>query len=326
MRAPLLTTILASIALAGCQKGEWTDTSMCLDVPDDTTECPAQGDVDLEGLTNFGWCSADVRELTGPGTISENPLFPDTGGGADLYCCYPAVARDADPGCVVGRPFFEGGTPTTAPVRPGDSWSAAIPGPAADGVDWEGMARMEHASVASFAKLTLDLLALGAPPSLLAAVQQAAADEIEHARLCFGMLARSGTALEPGPMAFQPIVPCADAAAVAYATVREGCLGETMGAWLADHAAAGCDDPAARGVLARIAADEARHAALSWEIVAWLLRTGGPEVRDAVQRAFAEPFAVVPPVGLASDAAVARWVDAAQAEVLAPAVRALLAA
>ncbi|MEZ4320793.1 MAG: hypothetical protein R3F61_25150 [Myxococcota bacterium] len=125
MRTPLLLTILASLPMAGCtvQKGEWTDTSMCIDVPDDATECPAAAEVDTTSMTNFGWCSADVRELTGEGTISENPFSGDTDG-ADLYCCYPAEARDADPGCVVGRPFLEQGVAARAGLRPGTSWSA----------------------------------------------------------------------------------------------------------------------------------------------------------------------------------------------------------
>jgi hypothetical protein len=46
---------------------------------------------------------------------------------------------------------------------------------------------MEHASVAAFARFTLDLLALGAPADLVQSAQQALGDEIAHAELCFGL-------------------------------------------------------------------------------------------------------------------------------------------
>ena len=49
----------------------------------------------------------------------------------------------------------------------------------------------------------------------------------------------------------------------------EGCVRETYGAllmcWQAQHAA----EPELRRVFARIAADETRHAALSWEVAQW---------------------------------------------------------
>ena len=42
----------------------------------------------------------------------------------------------------------------------------------------------EHASVASFARFTLDLLSLGAPPGLLSAAFHAGQEEISHTQLC----------------------------------------------------------------------------------------------------------------------------------------------
>ncbi|MCA9546694.1 MAG: ferritin-like domain-containing protein, partial [Myxococcales bacterium] len=48
---------------------------------------------------------------------------------------------------------------------------------------WTRQALAEHASVASFARFALHLMAVGAPPDLLVATHQAGLDEIEHARL-----------------------------------------------------------------------------------------------------------------------------------------------
>ncbi len=48
---------------------------------------------------------------------------------------------------------------------------------------WTRDATYEHASIASFARVTLDLLALGAPAALVSGAQRAGLDEVEHARI-----------------------------------------------------------------------------------------------------------------------------------------------
>ena len=45
---------------------------------------------------------------------------------------------------------------------------------------WRENGRTEHASVAAFAQLTLDLMCLGAPPELLRAASQDALDEVAY--------------------------------------------------------------------------------------------------------------------------------------------------
>ena len=60
----------------------------------------------------------------------------------------------------------------------------------------------------------------------------------------------------------------------------EGCVGETWGALLAAWQAARAADPRVRRTLRRIAADEARHAALAWEILRW----GAPRLTPADRR------------------------------------------
>ena len=71
-------------------------------------------------------------------------------------------------------------------------------------------------------------------------------------------------------------------ATIAAATVREGGIGETLAAYHAEIAASRAEDPVIRAALSTIADDEARHAALAWRSVAWVLERGGSEVRDAV--------------------------------------------
>ena len=52
---------------------------------------------------------------------------------------------------------------------------------------WLKLAEAEHASVASFAKHTLQLMSIGAPSKLIEASQQASIDEIRHAQMCYGI-------------------------------------------------------------------------------------------------------------------------------------------
>ena len=178
-----------------------------------------------------------------------------------------------------GRPL-PGGSGSVAPLRRGAAWRARAEVDL-DGLDasarrrlgeaWLEDARAEHASIAAFAHLSLDLIALGAPPALLAQVQRAALDEIEHARLCFGIAAEYlGADLEPGRFELAATRPPPDRAThvnVAIASVTDGLLGEGLAARVASARARRARDPNVSRVLRRIARDEARHAALAGEVV-----------------------------------------------------------
>jgi hypothetical protein len=199
------------------------------------------------------------------------------------------------PAC--GRPFSVGQELRAAKTIARDDWHA---GPAPDPVDldqelcaalareWETDARLEHASIASFARLTLELLALGAPSELVALSQAASIDEIEHARLCFALASRYGErAVGPGPLDVQGALPASvDLSVLAAETVREGCVGETLAAFLASEQLERARDSQVRRALARIASDEARHAELSWKIVQFAIANGGDRVARAVASAF----------------------------------------
>ncbi|XXX78635.1 hypothetical protein WMF30_07650 [Sorangium sp. So ce134] len=62
-------------------------------------------------------------------------------------------------------------------------------------------ASLERASIASFARLSLELLALGVPPALLAGAQQAAMVEIAHARAALGPGSLDVTGVAPATSA-----------------------------------------------------------------------------------------------------------------------------
>src|SRR5690348_13153977 len=80
------------------------------------------------------------------------------------------------------------------PLETGAGWGRLeLPVRAADDLRgplaawWRENARSEHASVAAFARLVLELIGLGAPARLIEAANRDAMDEIRHANLCFSI-------------------------------------------------------------------------------------------------------------------------------------------
>jgi len=203
-------------------------------------------------------------------------------------CCYWFC-----PGACCGRGFTVDGRARVAdPVSRGD-WRDPLPEGALDprtaqalADSWRRDALLEHASIASFARATLTLLSLGAPPELLAETQRAALDEVDHARRSFSLVSRyAGVPEGPGPLEMEGALGGADIASFAVDTLRGGCVGETLAAWVAAAQAAQATDPLVRESLEVIAADETRHAELAWRTVAWCVRAGGAPVRRAVSDA-----------------------------------------
>jgi hypothetical protein len=169
---------------------------------------------------------------------------------------------------------------------------------------------MEHASIAAFARFSLQLLALGAPPDLVAAAAAAMADETRHAELCFELASRYGARdCGPGPLALEGAFEAVDLGSIVELVLEEGCIGETSAALEARWAAEAASEPPVREVLERIAADEERHAALAFRFVAWALARN-PSLLPRVQArlrtlAIEQPHcaAVEPPHPLAAELA-----------------------
>jgi hypothetical protein len=230
-------------------------------------------------------------------------------------CCYAFSC-----GCC-GRPFMiEGTARQAAPARrpdwaePAPSDTALPPAVARELCDaWLADALLEHASIASFSRFALHLLALGAPPDLVTATHRAALDEIVHAEACFALASRfAGEALGPGPLPLDGAIGSVTLSEAAAAAVVEGCVGETIAAFVAAEQLAVAGDPAVRAALTRIAEDEARHAELAWRFVRWALAQ-----QPTVARAVAEAFARAADAFEASataDARSASFVDGATAE------------
>jgi hypothetical protein len=209
-------------------------------------------------------------------------------------CCYDLPRQCVPPW--VGRPLVASNG-AFVPTRslPRDDWRATLDVTELARADattraerarvWEQIGNLEHASVASFAKVSLQLLSLGAPPDLLLATHRAALDEIEHARLAYSVASASGErAVGPGALPLDSVdLGACTLAELAAETFRDGCVGETLGVVVAKDLLSQEKSPALASVLARIVSDEERHAELAWRTVAWALRTGDQAVRTRVE-------------------------------------------
>ncbi len=217
--------------------------------------------------------------------------------GTSTECCYgPPFVNHT----VVGRALVtpDGALAEVRSVRDRARGAADVsPTARALGEAWERDALLEHASIASFARATLELMEHGAPAALIEATQRASLDEIRHASLCFALASRHlGRPIRAG--AVEACGPRGGSRAdLAVRVFFEGCVGETIAALVADRSLTGCSDEEARSALEIIAGDEARHAELAWETLAWAIGTGGEDAREtlALAVAAARPAAFIPP-------------------------------
>ena len=297
LRIASASTAAAALGAApGCSEPQDEPQKACVRWEEELGACP-EGAEAWDELSQGRTCEEQVV------SVDSHAAHRDEG------CCYEVTVTDSCcyENCPVeGRPFMLEGRRLTAAARAAEaSW---LPGAAAGGdvgprpaiVDltgeerevlagaWLETALEEHASVASFARFGLDLMALGAPSALVEAAHSAALDEIGHARRCFSLAsAYRGEPVGPGAFPFPPAVPiAADLAALARATAEEGCVGETVAALLAAEKRARAEDPAVRETLDVIAQEEARHAELAWLAVRWAIEVGGEAVRHAVAEVF----------------------------------------
>jgi hypothetical protein len=246
-------------------------------------------------------------------------------------------------GCAIGRPFLVGGSERLAQPAARADWCADIAidcdalAPelrSALAQRWTKIALMEHASIAAFARFSLQLLSLGAGPELLSQTHAAMADETEHARIAFALAsAYAGRPIGPGPLSLEGALEGAqDLETVLRLTVREGCIGETVAAIEAEEASRHAQDETLRAVLARIAADEKRHAELAWRFAAWALDAAdgaldhvlGEELRAAPVRSVPVQDAALLAHGVVSEGLRAEIRREALSQVVTPCARALL--
>ena len=193
------------------------------------------------------------------------------------------------PGCAIGR-------------RPVGLVSSSEPG-SNDGCEvgavFAAAARLEAASIPAFEQLARDLAWHDAPSELILEALRARADEVRHARATRELAQGFGASVEA------PVVVIGaprSLLAMALENAVEGCVRETFGAVVASLQAERARDADVRETLSRIAEDETRHAALSWDIARWLESQLHEDdllavaaAREAAKRELFESFATEAP-------------------------------
>ncbi len=212
-------------------------------------------------------------------------------------CCYEVTLEQLDGCAVEGRPLLCDGEAVLASPRERSDWVGERAKPSLVGLDaderhalaqmWTRAALFEHASVASFSRFALQLMAVGAPPSLLEEAHRAALDEVRHAAEAFTLAAAyRGAPVGPSRLPLPEALPVKGSLEhLAASTVVEACINETLAVLVAIEQLTRAGDPVVRDVLERLIEDESRHAALAWCTVKWAIRSGGPQVRAAVAAA-----------------------------------------
>lgn len=257
---------------------------------------PAPGGPGARAAKPFEACGASIPAGTDPEShlaYGEAPfdaeLTTNHRKKTGTACCYKAPRRF----CGGGRPLRSAEGPVLAPATKRTDWrdETLLGIPAAHdrrlAETWLRDAAFEHASVASFARASLQLLGLGAPADLVRAAHDAARDEIEHARIGYALAARRGaTAAGPGPLAIDRAPLGTTLEAFVRDTFLDGCVAETSAALeVRERAQASEHDAVERSALLRIADDEDRHVELAWRMLAWAVDTGGAPARTALEQA-----------------------------------------
>jgi len=152
---------------------------------------------------------------------------------------------------------------------------------------WVRKGQQEHAALAHTSRLALELVSIGAPATLVLAVQRAAMEQVEHAKLCFGLAAAFGAGpVGPGTLDVSDVfADGVDLVTVARRLVADVCVAESLAAMEMAEAAAHAVDPGLREALGVLAADGRRHGELGWRCLRWLLACGGGALRREVSLA-----------------------------------------
>lgn len=159
------------------------------------------------------------------------------------------------------------------------------------GEHFAAMATLEAAAVTAFRRLARHLKSHGAPEELLARIRTAVRDEIRHARATTALARKFGVMPSAPEVAAQEQLP--SLFELALENAREGCVRETFGALVAQVQVSRAADADVRATMAAIADEETEHAALSWDIAAWIESQLGEEDRARLLEERRDAFATL---------------------------------
>jgi hypothetical protein len=227
------------------------------------------------GVLGRSDCSA-LCGSAGAGWFSCQP-FDDAG--ASLIRCQPDCTGRRPEGLLAAEPAL--GSPL--------------------GAYFAEVARLEAASVDAFRHLRRELVAYRAPRRLVRAAERAARDEIRHARITAALARRYGGVVVAPEVEPRPI---RSLEAIALENAVEGCVREGFGALVATWQGVVARDRVIRTAMARIARDETRHAALAFDIDAWLRTRLEASARARIEGARRDAFANLTAASVETPAAI----------------------
>lgn len=210
-------------------------------------------------------------------------------------CCYDWISI-----CPGGRPLLVDGRPRLAPDCQSSDWVAGESSSLARATSiadvserdrralaehYTREATFEHASIAAFARVSLSLLAVGAPPHLLVDTHRAGLDEIAHAEAMYRMAsAWSGSTVGPEALDLTGAVEIRSSLVdLAEEAFFEGAVGEVVASLVLREESERAPDLETRSILGTMAADEENHAELAWRTVAWALSRDDASVRSMLE-------------------------------------------
>jgi hypothetical protein len=206
------------------------------------------------------------------------------------------------PDCAIGRPFLIANEARLAPSLIRDGWG--FEWKHHDKADndrvfmsakqrmqmaqvWCNIGVREHASIASFSRFILDLMALAAPADLLVQSVAAMNDEIRHAQLAFDLAGYfSGQSHGPGELPIRDALAESSRHDFLRRLIIEGCVGETIAVARTIAALHDVENARVRSVLLTIIEDETRHSALAWRTLTWFLSTASIDEYAAAEQIF----------------------------------------
>jgi len=262
-----LEAFRAQYLAAGCNNGIASGVAGGAGAPA-TSAQPSCFDADFKAIQDWdpsAGCpdQTQMRALDYEYSQANDDELPTAPKKTNLTCC-----KTVHENCGEGRPFIVDGQARLPALKGNLSTAGGTPLAAALAGVWADDGRAEYASIASFARLTLQLMAFGAPHRLIEASQQASLDEHRHSRFCFAEAARhAGRGVEPGPLDIGQASALTSFEEFMRLNLIEGCVGETLaGLRMAEQARLASNPELARA-LTEISEDETRHAELAFEIL-----------------------------------------------------------
>jgi len=201
--------------------------------------------------------------------------------GAGCYATPVGWRCDTD-FCGEGRPLLTECEVTVAPLVMGKGWVSSVPTSEVNNISpkeleqlieyWTFAAQLEHSSVASFARFTMQMLSFSVPADLLLAIQTATADEVKHAQSAAHILSTlTKKQVSFGALPLEGITLKTSRRELIEALIREACMSETLGVAEITEALRLSEQELVSQHLNTLLEDETMHAALAWRSLRWLI-------------------------------------------------------